>query len=457
MGVLGLSGLASGVDTDTLVTQLMSIERQSLSRITLSQSKVQARQAGLKDISAKLSVLKDATASMRDASLWSNTQTVASTDAAKVAVTRSADAIPGNYAVSVQRLATATEKSFDFTPPSGAATLTINGVDLTLTDGMTAAQAASAINTAANANPAIGVFAAANAAGQLVLASKATGAGAASAFTVASSQTAEDVAKLKPGADAMYTVDGVAKTSASNVVVDAIAGLSLTLKGATTADVGISATAPAVDPAAVKAKVKAFIEAYNAVVTITRAKTTEDVDPKATTTSAATKGQLRGDIQLTSMLNGLRRAVSDPVAGNASTLDEFAEMGISTGKSTGANPGPESLQGKLTLDESKLDSLLAGGTEALKRLVGAVPGVDGIAQRIETIVEAQVGSNKIIAGRLQSDDTQLKRLADTLTKSSERIDAREKRMRAQFAAMETALQASQTQQAWLTGQLAALQ
>jgi flagellar hook-associated protein 2 len=462
MGVLGLSGLASGVDTDTLVTKLMQIERQGLSRISLNQARVQARQAGLKDISAKLSGLKDATAALRDATLWSNVQTVASTDSSKVGVERTADALPGNYSVSVQQLATPTEKTFNYTaPPTGNIlnpgtnkTLTINGVDITLTPGMTAAQAASAINTAANGNATIGVFAAANASGQLILQSKATGAGPASDFTVSSTQTSEDTTKQKLGVDAMYTVDGVAHTSSTNVVSDGIPGLKLTLKAVTTANVGISATAPTLDKAAVKTKLKAFIEAYNGVVTLTRAKLTEDVDTKATTISAATKGQLAGDLQLTSMLTGMRRAVTDPMAGNAAALDEFAEMGISTGKSTGINPGPDSIQGKLVLDEGKLDALLAGDTNALKRLVGAEPGTPGIAQRLEAIVDNQIGTGKLFDGRLKSEDSELKRLGETLTRASGRIDQREKRLRAQFAAMESALQASQTQQSWLAGQIA---
>ena len=52
--------------------------------------------------------------------------------------------------------------------------------------------------------------------------------------------------------------------------------------------------------------------------------------------------------------------------------------------------------------------------------------------------------------------TQSRRIADDLTRTDARLAAKEKRLKAQFAAMETALQNSQTQQAWLTAQLAGL-
>ena len=41
-----------------------------------------------------------------------------------------------------------------------------------------------------------------------------------------------------------------------------------------------------------------------------------------------------------------------------------------------------------------------------------------------------------------------------MTRTDTRLEAKEKRLKAQFAAMETAMSASQTQLAWLQGQLA---
>ena len=51
---------------------------------------------------------------------------------------------------------------------------------------------------------------------------------------------------------------------------------------------------------------------------------------------------------------------------------------------------------------------------------------------------------------MASDDTRLKGFTDQIAKLNERMAVQEKRLKAQFAAMESALNASQSQQAWLT-------
>jgi flagellar hook-associated protein 2 len=92
-----------------------------------------------------------------------------------------------------------------------------------------------------------------------------------------------------------------------------------------------------------------------------------------------------------------------------------------------------------------------------------VAGVPGFAQRVEGLVQQQIGttdaldSTGTLDARLKGSTDEQKRLADVMTRTESRLAAKEKRLRAQFAAMEAALQASQTQGAWLSGQLAALQ
>ena len=55
---------------------------------------------------------------------------------------------------------------------------------------------------------------------------------------------------------------------------------------------------------------------------------------------------------------------------------------------------------------------------------------------------------------MNTDDTTLKDFTKTIDKLNARMATEEKRLKAQFAAMETALNNSQTQQAWLTSQIA---
>ena len=72
--------------------------------------------------------------------------------------------------------------------------------------------------------------------------------------------------------------------------------MRLTLKGVTNGAESVTTTAAAIDKDGVSKKVKALVDAYNAVVTSVRAELTEKSDPTATTTAALQKGKLFGDI-----------------------------------------------------------------------------------------------------------------------------------------------------------------
>jgi flagellar capping protein FliD len=127
----------------------------------------------------------------------------------------------------------------------------------------------------------------------------------------------------------------------------------------------------------------------------------------------------------------------------------IADIGISIPKSSGSTSA-DGKAGRLVLDEAKL-------TQALEADWTAVSGFfDDFAADVEAFVKKQTGGSGVIDERLKSSTRNLDRLKDQVEVTNERLDAKETRMRAQFAAMELALQNSQTQQSWLSGQLAAL-
>jgi flagellar capping protein FliD len=88
--------------------------------------------------------------------------------------------------------------------------------------------------------------------------------GTANAFIASAAGLSEDAAKHVDPVDAQFTVDGVDRTSPTNLVADAIPGLDLTLSGATSGSpVTLNVSAPKPDPEAVKAKLRGFVEQYN--------------------------------------------------------------------------------------------------------------------------------------------------------------------------------------------------
>src|SRR5919108_3826467 len=109
---LALSGLASGVDTSSIVSQLMALERQATTRLGYRQNAVEAQRTALKDVAAKLSALQSAAEALAAAGTWSQQQTVESSDPARVAVARPGGAGIGGPTIQVDRLASSMQRGF---------------------------------------------------------------------------------------------------------------------------------------------------------------------------------------------------------------------------------------------------------------------------------------------------------------------------------------------------------
>lgn len=452
---LSLSGLASGVDTSSIVDQLMALERQSITRLQYRQTAVTAQQTALKDVASRLSTLRTAAQDLSAATTWKQTQSAESSDPARVAVAMTGGAGIGGHTVQVDRLASSMQRGFAFTPGAGSIEISYNSGDpktvtVSVAADATLQQVADAIN-AKSAGPVVAAVVK-NGAGEerLVLSSRKTGSD--SDFTVTApgvltgdaAYTTADQSKL----DAQYSLDGGPATlSKTNVLENLLPGLRVTLKAVTASPATVSVTEPTLDRDAVKTKVKAFVDAYNAVVDTTNTKLTEKSVANPTSSFQAGLGQLYGDTGMRGMLGTLRAEMTKIVS--AAGINDLTDLGISVPKATGSTSA-DGKAGRLVLDDAKL-------TQALEADWTAVSGFfEGFSKTVETFVKTQTGGAGVIDERLKGTTRSLDRLRDQVDVTNERLDAREKRMRAQFAAMELALQNSQTQQAWLTGQLAAL-
>lgn len=468
MAKLALSGLASGVDTDQIVSQLMQLERQSLTRFNTRQKRVQAQDTALKDIQSKLKTLKTAAEALRSNTLWKDAQSVTSSDPTRVEVAKPTGvAPPGAFAIEVTKLAAGARQDMAWTPPSGASELTLThptaGTTWTLSN-VAAGTTVDQLVTAINADTAAPVYASRVGTGadeRLVLSTRATGSDQVN-WTVtlkdvatATSSTLTPTASVG-GADAAYTVDGVAPATPSKDNTITVGGLELTLKAPTSGSVVVTSGAPALDKAAVKDKVKAFVTAYNDVVTATRGRLDERTVKEPASDFEAAKGALFSDSGLSSMLSRLRVSVSDRVTAiPESELDLLSEIGISTGKGANAASTADAKIGKLTIDDAKLDAVLSTPLK-VRDLLGGTSGLAGFAQRIESFVDTHAGTSGTLAERVKGNSKEVERLKDQAQRAEDRIAAKEKRLRAQFAAMESVMAQSQTRSAWLAGQLNAL-
>ncbi len=462
MSLGGLSGLASGVDTGSIVDQLISLERQQNARLGLRKATAQARQTALKDIATKLNALKTAAQDLSSAGTWATKQTVESADPTKVTATLTGGAGIGGSTIRVDRLASSAQRGYAWVPNATDRSLTVaysndatSSVTIQIKANATAADVAAALNASTTSPVGAAVVKDANGNDRLVLNARKTGQD--SAFTVtttglAAGQLTEDTAYRKTGAtlDAQYRLNGsnTVLTSQSNTLENAIPGLKLQLKGVVTTFTSITVGSPASDTEAMKTKVKAFVDAYNAVVTTTRAKVTEKSVAGATTTTDAAKGSLFGDSGLLGMLSALRVRMGDRVSG-LSGLDELADLGVAVPKATGST-SQDAKEGKLAIDDAKLSAALATDPAKVRDLFA------GFSTGLESFIKSQTGTSGVLDMRDKAADEEVKRITAQADLAETRLQAKEKRLKAQFAAMETALLNSQSQSAWLSGQLSSL-
>ncbi len=441
MAGIQITGLASGLDTESIITQLMSIESQGRTRVARQQVTIQARQDALTSIDTKLTNLKLATTDLRSSLLWTTSQSATSSNDTVLSTRMTGAAAPGAATVVVQNLASAEQHTLASDALTGHTKLTLTAgsgpADYTFTS---IDDLVSQINADDD-----GSAYAVNVNGSLVLSRRVTG--VANGFSVALDDVAIDPAKetIKAGQDAHYTVDGGAPlNSASNVVSNGLPGVELTLKTVGTSTVNVNP--PAADPSAVSTKLKAFVSAYNDAVTLIRGELTEKSVSNPQTDTDAKQGVLNGDPALSSLLGKLRQTISEAGLGS---------LGVKVSDS-GSATDPDSLAGKLTFDQTAFDAAWAAGPSAVKAKLGSLDQ-SGFAQTFEAVLDPVTrAGDGLLDLRVADGNRQLSDVKDQLARMDDRLQSKEDYLRKQFADLEAALSRSQSQSSDLAGQLAQL-
>jgi flagellar hook-associated protein 2 len=473
VSTINFGGLASGLDTNTIVDQLMAIERQPQTRLKLQQARIDVRKSALSDIETRLKNLQLAAQDLKSPTLWLDTQSVDVNDSTKVAATRTGGAGTGGYQVQIDTLASASQHWFTYAPPAADQTITFDygGTDplnaptkhysVTLTAGSDIAAAASSINASSDSPVYASVITMADGSKQLAFSSKATG--DQSDFSISGSAgVLTGQTRSIGGTNATGNVNGIAFNEQSNVVASSIPGVTLTLKGVTgpTNPVTVTVGAPGADKSAISAKVKAFVDQYNSTVSFIKSKLDEKPVPNATTSADMNKGVLYGDTALTALLSRMRIAMTDAytadgtVSGN---FDQMSEIGVSTGKTTGsAAVNADSVAGKLTFDADAFATALTTDSSSVRKMLSGTGTFGGFAQSFDSLLKPVVQADGTLDQTIKSQDSLRRSLADQISRMDDLLAKKQELLKSQFTAMETAMQNSQSQGQWLTGQLAAL-
>src|SRR3954453_5880870 len=116
---VNLTGMASGLDTDSIIQQLMQVESRRTTIVSNRQLQVKQHQTLLTAGKTKVDALKTARAALSDAATWKASQTTGSSDPSHVDATLLSGAGIGGHSVSVSRLASSAQHRYPFTqtPP----------------------------------------------------------------------------------------------------------------------------------------------------------------------------------------------------------------------------------------------------------------------------------------------------------------------------------------------------
>jgi flagellar hook-associated protein 2 len=443
---LQITGLASGLDTDSIVTELMAAKQVPLTNLQNQEKGLTAADSQLTSLQTMLETVSADAQALLDPSLFHTTQAVSSSNSTLVSASSSTGAGIGGYQVSVTQLANSAQRTFSYSAPTSDDTITIDGQPVTISAGESVSSLVSSIN--ANAN--LDVYAAATDSGTLVLSNRQTGDTGANFIQVSdgAGSLTEQTSRAKEGQNALWSVDGQSGSSSTNTVTNAIAGVTLQLNGVTTTagPVTVNVAAPAPNASTIETAVNKFVTDYNSAITAIQ--TQLSTAPSA---SDPTVGTLYDDADLNNMLSQMRQLMYGTVSGTQSGLSSLLDLGISTGASTGSGtPSSSALAGDLSFDATTFESALQSNPEGVQQLL------IGFSSSFSGMVEAESGPGGTIAQRISSNTSRMSDLDTQISEMQASLADQQQQLTNQFAAMEAALSSNQSESSWLTSQIAQL-
>lgn len=455
MATVSSLGVGSGVDLNTLLSKLVSLERLPIDQLDAKKATHNSQLSAFGRIESAAEKLATAAKAIGSASAFKGfTATVADTDYASATATSYAG--PGSFTLKVNQLAQANKLQSAVNPTVAAGTLTIelgnistgsfvaksgtSPVAVNFT-GTTIEELRAAIN---DADAGVTATIVNGAAGKhLVVSSDETGVENTIKLTGASGLAGFTYDPITPSAaftakaaaqDAKAYVDGVLVTSATNTLSEAMTGVSITLKKAHDPLVATDATTLTVgsDTDGMNDRVQDFVTAWNDLNTLLKEVTKYDTANKKASV-------LTGDGSVAGIARQLRDVLFSSPAGASSEYSTLASLGISLQS-----------DGSMKLDESILSTAIAANLEAVTDTVTA------FGAAFQTTAENLTDTDGVITSRQDG----LTRIISSLDARREQLElqvtAVEKRYRAQFTALDVLMSQMQSQSSYLTQQLANL-
>lgn len=419
-------GLASGLDSNGIIDQLVALERRPLELMAARQDALKTQVSLLGDLASRLTALQSAAKSLgRTGAL----KLTVNSSPVSFSATPTAGGTAGRYEVEVKALAAAAKaRSVGFasgeTVRGGTLDLTVMGqaYSVTLTDGMSLAEVATALS---QSGAPLSVAVLSDGTNEyLSVTNRDTGfplsgvAGDALSMTETSSGVLGKplgLAITQAAANALVEVDGLPMTRMSNDVSDAIPGLKLSLKGlGAKEDVVVG-----FDVDATQKNLQGFVDAYNSVLAAVQRQL--NVAPGANRAKT-----LAGDSVVRNLQAALQKVVSTTVPGLGS-VRALADLGLQTNRDGSLSIDPTRLRAAIARDPSAVDALFTSAQTGLGDVV------DGL---VDQYIRPSSG---LLSARSDGLNQNIRRMDSTLEQMGARLDGYKANLIAQFTAMETVI------------------
>ena len=459
------TGVGSGLDVKSIVSQLTAIERQPLKTLQAKATVFQSQLSLYGTIKSQASTLGDAAALLAGTNGW-NVQKASSTNSAAVSVTAGASAAAGAFSVSVAQLARAQSSGSvgvlagEAMGKEGALTIDLGAwsegappvfgvVKSSVSVSVLATDSLSAIASKINADKTSGVTATILRDGaneRLVLRSATTGVEAGFRLSVTDGAVPGLAAKLgvtnpsdgagfvgQTALDAKVKINGVDVVSATNKMENAVTGVTLQLSQVTTTPVEIKVEK---DVDSIQKNIQGFVDAYNALNQTL-------ADATKYTAGTKTAAPLQGDATTIGLQNTLRAILGSSSTG--STFGRLSEVGIE-----------RQTDGSLKINATKLASAQQD-LPNLKNLFAADNSsttTNGFGLKVRDFARGLISSDGSISNKSKALQGSLSRN----TKDQDRVSDRALRVEAQlfrqYSALDTQMAQLNGLNSYITAQLA---
>ncbi len=438
------SGLASGIQWQDMIDQMIQIERAPIRRLETRVSRTNAEATAWKSFKANVQALHDALEGLADGSsllaVATSIRGLPEGTPATVSVSAGADAQPGTVRIRTVAVARAEKLGgavfADRDAAAGiAGELSINGRAVTINTTDSLSGIAASINAANSGSDAVGASASVlrtpEGEYRLVLTSATTGAAGISLEDDGSGTLAalglDAPTVITAGADAQLEIDGALYTNASNTFEGILDGVSFTATYASDVEVEVDLSR---DTAKAAEAAQQFVDALNALSKFV----------KGQTGAAA----LAGNGSLRSMHGTLRGAMLDDVDIGGGRSARLSAIGIEVDR-----------YGEYSLDTKKFEDALRSDPYLVEGVLG---GESGIATRTLETADRYLGyGDGSIDGLVSQLEGRVPGIKNRIANLESRLEDRRAALVRRFAALEQSLAMAQSQSAWLSSQFTAKQ